>query len=215
MSLEAAKRPPEAQNADAQASLTGIDRKNRRRNAESLEKNSLAPSTRKMSGLIRGSLKANADWITTRCATGRAGIGISRRLCWPMPCYLCCERVEKKLPTPKCGSAYPNYAICPPRCYGAGGTALNTCCIGPSGEDDINSTPCAATIESANQLCRTSICNCNTRAFIGADSTNASFTGGETLRSRQQAQTQALQESAPINLHGANDLEEQFLFSVS
>src|ERR1022692_3180160 len=70
---------------------------------------------------------------------------------------------RKKLPTRKCGSAYPNCAICSPRCYGAGGTALNTCCIGPSGEDDINSTPCAATIESADRLCLSSIYNCSTR----------------------------------------------------
>ena len=59
----------------------------------------------------------------------------------------------EKLPTRKCGSAYPNCVICSPRCYGAGGTALNTCCIGPCGEDDINSTPCAATIVSADRLC--------------------------------------------------------------
>src|SRR5664280_1358797 len=60
---------------------------------------------------------------------------------------------RKKLPTHRCGSAYPNCAICSPRCYGAGGTALSTCCIGPSGEDDINSELCAATTESADRLC--------------------------------------------------------------
>src|ERR1035438_3954563 len=60
---------------------------------------------------------------------------------------------RKKLQTHKCGSAHPNCAICSPRCYGAGGTALSTCCIGPSGEDDINSELCAATIESADRLC--------------------------------------------------------------
>src|SRR5665213_813070 len=70
---------------------------------------------------------------------------------------------RKKLPTRKCGSAYPNCAICSPRCYGAGGTALNTCCIGPSGEDDINSTPCAATIESEDRPCLSSIYNCSIR----------------------------------------------------
>jgi hypothetical protein len=37
-----------------------IDRKNRRRKAESLEKNSFAPSTRKLSGLIRDSIKEDA-----------------------------------------------------------------------------------------------------------------------------------------------------------
>src|ERR1017187_19253 len=74
---------------------------------------------------------------------------------------------RKKLPTRKCGSAYPNCAICSPRCYGAGGTALNTCCIGPSGEDDINSTPCAATIESADRLCLSSIYNCSTKQRSG------------------------------------------------
>ena len=48
---------------------------------------------------------------------------------------------RKKLPTRKCGSAYRNCATCSPHCYGADGTALNTCGIGPSGEDDINSKP--------------------------------------------------------------------------
>jgi hypothetical protein len=43
-------------------------------------------------------LKANADWITTRCATGRVGMGISRCPCWYMPCYPCCEPMEKKTP---------------------------------------------------------------------------------------------------------------------
>src|SRR5271165_6658242 len=61
---------------------------------------------------------------------------------------------RKKLQTRKCGSAYPNCATCSPRCYGAGGTALSTCCIGPSGEDNINSELCAATIESADRLCQ-------------------------------------------------------------
>src|ERR1035441_4422677 len=69
---------------------------------------------------------------------------------------------RKKLQTHKCGSAYPNCAICSPRCYGAGGTALSTCCIGPSGEDAINSELCAATIESADRLCAHSIYNCST-----------------------------------------------------
>src|ERR1019366_7400114 len=69
---------------------------------------------------------------------------------------------RKKLQTHKCGSAHPNCAICSPRCYGAGGTALSTCCIGPSGEDDINSELCAATIESADRLCPHSIYNCST-----------------------------------------------------
>src|ERR1039458_4065309 len=67
---------------------------------------------------------------------------------------------RKKLPTRKCGSAYPNCATCSPECCGAGGTALNTCCIGPSGEDDTNSGPCTATIESADRLCPHSIYNC-------------------------------------------------------
>jgi hypothetical protein len=43
---------------------------------------------------------------------------------------------------------------------------LNICCIGPSGEDDINSKPCAATIESAVRLCRSFIYNCSTKALI-------------------------------------------------
>src|ERR1035438_7123888 len=70
---------------------------------------------------------------------------------------------RKKLQTRKCGSAYPNCATCSPHCYGAGGTVLNPYCIGPSGEDDINSGPCAATIESADHLCPHSICNCSTK----------------------------------------------------
>src|SRR5664279_6499998 len=73
---------------------------------------------------------------------------------------------RKKLQTHKCGSAYPNCATCSPRCYGAGGTALSTCCIGPSGEDDINSELCAATIESADRLCPHSIYNCSIRQRI-------------------------------------------------
>src|ERR1039457_3695186 len=70
---------------------------------------------------------------------------------------------RKKLPTRKCGSAYPNCATCSPECCGAGGTALNTCCIGPSGEDGTNSGPCTATIESADRLCPHSIYNCSTK----------------------------------------------------
>src|ERR1035437_6563806 len=73
---------------------------------------------------------------------------------------------RKKLHTHRCGSAYPNCALCSPRCYGAGGTALSTCCIAPSGEDDINSELCAATIESADRLCPYSIYNCSTKATI-------------------------------------------------
>src|ERR1035441_1184153 len=73
---------------------------------------------------------------------------------------------RKKLPTHRCGSAYPNCAICSPRCYGAGGTALSTCCIGPSGEDAINSELCAATIESADRLCPHSIYNCSTNTTV-------------------------------------------------
>src|ERR1039458_6204377 len=72
---------------------------------------------------------------------------------------------RKKLQTHKCGSAYPNCATCSPRCYGAGGTELSTCCIGPSGEDDINSELCAATIESEDRLCPHSIYNCSTNPY--------------------------------------------------
>ncbi len=42
--------------------------------------------------------KANVDWITTKCVTGRAGIGISRWPCWPTLCYPCCEHTEEKTP---------------------------------------------------------------------------------------------------------------------
>src|SRR5271157_2497041 len=47
---------------------------------------------------------------------------------------------RKKLPTGKCGSAYPNCATCSPGCCGADGTALNISGIGRNGEDNINST---------------------------------------------------------------------------
>src|SRR5208283_5432421 len=70
---------------------------------------------------------------------------------------------RKKLQTRKCGSAYPNCATCSRHCYGAGGTALSTCCIGPSGEDYINSTPCAATIESVDRHSPPSIYYCSIR----------------------------------------------------
>src|SRR5664280_1096987 len=70
---------------------------------------------------------------------------------------------RKKLQTHKCGSAYPNCATCSRGCCGADGTALSTCCIGPSGEDAINSELCAATIESADRLCPHSIYNCSIR----------------------------------------------------
>jgi 2-polyprenyl-3-methyl-5-hydroxy-6-metoxy-1,4-benzoquinol methylase len=43
---------------------------------------------------------------------------------------------------------------------------LNTCCIGPCGEDDISFAPCTANIESANRLCRSSIYNCSTRPEV-------------------------------------------------
>src|ERR1039457_5247563 len=96
-----------------------------------------------------------------------AGLGSAYHAVHVGPCSVIrvASAWRKKLPTRKCGSAYPNCAICSPRCYGAGGTALNTCCIGRSGEDDINSTPCAATIESADRLCLSSIYNCSTREF--------------------------------------------------
>src|ERR1035438_418902 len=73
---------------------------------------------------------------------------------------------RKKLQTHKCGSAYPNCATCSRGCCGADGTALSTCCIGPSGEDAINSELCAATIESADRLCPHSIYNCSTKKFL-------------------------------------------------
>src|ERR1019366_6384174 len=73
---------------------------------------------------------------------------------------------RKKLQTHKCGSAYPNCATCSRGCCGADGTALSTCCIGPSGEDDINSELYAATIESADRLCPPSIYNCSTKPKI-------------------------------------------------
>ena len=40
---------------------------------------------------------------------------------------------------------------------------MSACCIGPSGEDDINSELCAVTIVSADRLCPHSIYNCSTR----------------------------------------------------
>src|ERR1022692_3160112 len=81
------------------------------------------------------------------------------------PCGVICvaSARRKKLPTRKCGSAYRSSATCSPECCGADGTALNTCCIGPGGEDNINSGPCAATIESADQPCLHTIYNCSIR----------------------------------------------------
>src|ERR1035438_2770662 len=81
------------------------------------------------------------------------------------PCSVICfaSARRKKLQTRKCDSACRNCATCSPECCGADGTALNICCIGPSGEDDINSEPCAATIASADQPCLHSIYNCSIR----------------------------------------------------
>src|ERR1039457_7314067 len=42
--------------------------------------------------------RANADWITTRFATGKVGTGTSRWPCWPMLCCRCCAPAEKKTP---------------------------------------------------------------------------------------------------------------------
>src|ERR1035437_5565501 len=94
-----------------------------------------------------------------------AGLGSAHHAVHAGPCRVIrvASAWRKKLPTHRCGSAYPNCAICSPRCYGAGGTALSTCCIGPSGEDDINSDLCTATIESADRLCPHSIYNCSIR----------------------------------------------------
>src|ERR1035438_2944065 len=88
------------------------------------------------------------------------------------PCGVICvaSARRKKLPTRKCGSAYRSSATCSPECCGADGTALNTCCIGPGGEDNINSGPCAATIESADQPCLHSIYNCSTKQQAANDS---------------------------------------------
>src|ERR1039457_131986 len=88
------------------------------------------------------------------------------------PCGVICvaSARRKKLPTRKCGSAYRSSATCSPECCGADGTPLNTCCIGPGGEDNINSGPCAATIESADQPCLHSIYNCSTKpAYVESD----------------------------------------------
>src|ERR1700676_1412909 len=70
---------------------------------------------------------------------------------------------RKKLQTRRCGSAYPNCATCSAHCYGAGGTALSTCCIGPTGDDNINSTQCAFTTGNADRPYLHSIYNCSTR----------------------------------------------------
>src|SRR5664280_777852 len=87
---------------------------------------------------------------------------------------------RKKLQTHRCGSAYPNCATSPPRCYGAGGTELSTCCIGPSGEDDINSELCAATIESEDRLCPHSIYNCSISHCDGRTVTKRGSERGES-----------------------------------
>ena len=72
------------------------------------------------------------------------------------------ERGEKKLPA-RSTSACPNCAPCSSECCGADGTALNISSIGQDGEDDIHSTPCAATIENAAHRCQSSIYNCSTK----------------------------------------------------
>src|ERR1039457_5869809 len=93
-----------------------------------------------------------------------AGLGSAHHAVHAGPCRVIrvASAWRKKLQTHRCGSAYPNCAICSPHCHGAGGTALSTCCIGPSGEDDINSELCAAPIESADRLYPHSIYNCST-----------------------------------------------------
>jgi hypothetical protein len=42
--------------------------------------------------------RANADWIATKFATGKAGIGTSLWLCGPTRCWPFCARKEKKTP---------------------------------------------------------------------------------------------------------------------
>src|ERR1700676_986840 len=75
---------------------------------------------------------------------------------------------RKKLQTRRCGSASPNCATCSAHCYGAGGTALSTCCIGPTGDDNINSTQCAVTTGNADRPYLHSIYNCSTKVGIRA-----------------------------------------------
>src|ERR1700694_4928694 len=79
---------------------------------------------------------------------------------------------RKKLQTRRCGSAYPNCATCSAHCYGAGGTALSTCCIGPTGDDNINSTQCAVTTGNADRPCLHSIYNCSTSSVLPAAASN-------------------------------------------
>jgi hypothetical protein len=65
-------------------------------------------------------------------------------------------------------SAYPNCATYSLTFFGADGTALSIFFTGPNGEANINSTLSAATIESAVQIYRSSICNCSIRTRLGA-----------------------------------------------
>jgi len=53
-----------------------------------------------------------------------------------------------------------------PTYSGADGTALNTCCTGPDGEDGISSMRCAVTIESVAHRFRSSIYNCSTKSLL-------------------------------------------------
>jgi hypothetical protein len=75
---------------------------------------------------------------------------------------------------------------------------LSTCCLGPSGEDDINSELCAATIESADRLCPHSIYNCSTR-----------LTRRLTVDDRETFETPVLFWPLPSDLfEGTGELEE-------
>jgi hypothetical protein len=74
-----------------------------------------------------------------------------------------CARGEK-LQTDRSRSAYPNCATYSHTLFGADGTALSIFFTGPNGEDNINSTLSAATIESAVQIYRSSIYNNGTKS---------------------------------------------------
>ena len=70
----------------------------------------------------------------------------------------------EKLQTDRYRSAYPNCATYSHTFFGADGTALSIFFTGPNGEDNINSTLSAATIESAVQIYRSSIYNNGTKS---------------------------------------------------
>ena len=73
---------------------------------------------------------------------------------------------RKKLPAGRCRSASQSCDTCSLTFSGVDGTALNTYCAGPNGEDNINFKLCATTTRSAALRCQSSIYNCSIRNLL-------------------------------------------------